>query len=86
MLHRALFGSLERYTGILLEHYAGNLPFWLAPLQVVVATGRALVESRAALASIDHDGPCLVEVTVDPMPNPWPFLRMPANRGSGAQD
>ena len=38
MLHRALFGSLERFTGILLEHYAGNLPFWLAPLQVVVAT------------------------------------------------
>ena len=31
-------------------------------------------------ASIDHDGPCLVEVTVDPMPNPWPFLRLPRNR------
>ncbi len=38
MLHRALFGSLERFIGILLEHYAGALPFWLAPLQVVVAT------------------------------------------------
>ena len=38
MLHRALFGSLERFTGILLEHYAGRLPLWLAPLQVVVAT------------------------------------------------
>ena len=38
MLHRALFGSLERFLGILLEHYAGHLPFWLAPLQVVVAT------------------------------------------------
>jgi threonyl-tRNA synthetase len=38
MLHRALFGSLERFTGILLEHYAGALPFWLSPLQVVVAT------------------------------------------------
>lgn len=37
MLHRALFGSLERFTGILLEHYAGRLPFWLAPVQVVVA-------------------------------------------------
>ncbi|MEM1081264.1 MAG: threonine--tRNA ligase [Pseudomonadota bacterium] len=36
MLHRALFGSLERFTGILLEHYAGDLPFWLAPLQVMV--------------------------------------------------
>lgn len=38
MLHRAMFGSLERFTGILLEHYAGNLPLWLAPLQVVIAT------------------------------------------------
>ena len=38
MLHRALFGSLERFIGILLEHYAGALPFWLAPVQVVVAT------------------------------------------------
>ena len=38
MLHRALFGSLERFTGILIEHYAGHLPLWLAPVQVVVAT------------------------------------------------
>jgi threonyl-tRNA synthetase len=38
MLHRALFGSLERFTGILLENYAGKLPLWLAPVQVVVAT------------------------------------------------
>jgi len=36
MLHRALFGSLERFIGILIEHYAGKLPLWLAPLQVVV--------------------------------------------------
>ncbi len=38
MLHRALFGSLERFIGILLEHYAGALPFWLSPMQIVVAT------------------------------------------------
>ena len=38
MLHRAIFGSLERFTGILIEHYAGNLPLWLAPVQAVVAT------------------------------------------------
>ena len=38
LLHRAIFGSLERFIGILLEHYAGVLPFWLAPLQIVVAT------------------------------------------------
>ncbi len=36
MLHRALFGSLERFIGILIEHYAGKLPLWLAPIQVVV--------------------------------------------------
>ncbi len=38
MLHRALFGSLERFIGILIENYAGKLPFWLAPAQVVVCT------------------------------------------------
>ncbi len=36
MLHRALFGSLERFTGILIEHYAGALPLWLSPVQVAV--------------------------------------------------
>ncbi len=38
MLHRAIFGSLERFIGILIEHYAGKLPGWLMPVQVVVAT------------------------------------------------
>jgi threonyl-tRNA synthetase len=38
MLHRAMFGSLERFTGILIEHYAGHLPLWLSPCQAVVAT------------------------------------------------
>lgn len=38
MLHRALFGSLERFTGILIEHYAGAFPTWLAPQQAVVMT------------------------------------------------
>ena len=38
MLHRALFGSLERFTGILIEHYSGHLPLWLSPVQVMVAT------------------------------------------------
>jgi threonyl-tRNA synthetase len=37
MLHRAIFGSLERFTGILIEHHAGALPLWLAPVQVIVA-------------------------------------------------
>lgn len=38
LLHRAIFGSLERFIGVLLEHYAGALPLWLAPQQAVVAT------------------------------------------------
>jgi threonyl-tRNA synthetase len=38
MLHRAVLGSLERFIGVLIEHYAGKLPLWLTPLQVVVAT------------------------------------------------
>jgi threonyl-tRNA synthetase len=37
MIHRAMFGSLERFTGILLEHHAGHLPLWLSPVQVMVA-------------------------------------------------
>jgi len=38
MLHRAMFGSLERFIGILIEHYAGHLPLWLAPTQATVCT------------------------------------------------
>ena len=38
MIHRAMFGSLERFTGILIEHHAGHLPLWLAPTQALVAT------------------------------------------------
>jgi len=47
MLHRALFGSLERFIGILIEHYAGKLPLWLAPLQVVVLPIAAEFDSYA---------------------------------------
>ena len=38
MIHRALFGSLERFIGILIEHYSGNLPLWLSPVKTVIAT------------------------------------------------
>ena len=38
ILHRALFGSIERFLGILLEHYSGNIPIWLAPTQVLIAS------------------------------------------------
>ncbi|MCP4298975.1 MAG: threonine--tRNA ligase [Gammaproteobacteria bacterium] len=53
MLHRAIFGSLERFMGILIEHHAGNLPLWLAPVQVKVLTitsdADAYAEETAAL-------------------------------------
>ena len=38
MIHRAILGSFERFIGILIENYAGKLPFWLAPQQVVIAS------------------------------------------------
>jgi threonyl-tRNA synthetase len=38
MLHRAMFGSLERFTGIMIEHFGGHFPLWLAPVQAVVCT------------------------------------------------
>src|SRR5258708_13048258 len=38
MLHRAIFGSMERFIAILIEQYAGKFPLWLAPVQAVVAT------------------------------------------------
>jgi threonyl-tRNA synthetase len=38
MLHRAILGSLERFVGILIEHHGGAFPFWLAPVQVAIAT------------------------------------------------
>ena len=47
MLHRAIVGSLERFIGILIEHYAGALPLWLAPVQVVVLT---ITDRQAAYA------------------------------------
>ena len=47
MLHRALFGSLERFTGILIEHHAGKLPAWLAPMQVMVLS---ITEEHATYA------------------------------------
>ncbi len=47
MLHRALFGSLERFTGILIEHHAGQLPAWLAPVQAMVLS---ITEEHAGYA------------------------------------
>jgi threonyl-tRNA synthetase len=50
VIHRALLGSLERFIGILVEHYGGEFPFWLAPLQVrVIPVGEGHRESSRAL-------------------------------------
>ena len=47
MLHWAFFGSLERFTGILIEHHAGHLPLWLAPVQIVVGTVTGAADAYA---------------------------------------
>jgi len=52
MLHRAMFGSLERFTGIMIEHYAGHLPLWLSPVQAVVATITADADEYARAAVV----------------------------------
>lgn len=48
MLHRAILGSIERFLGILIEHYAGNLPLWLAPTQVIVTPITSDVDEYAS--------------------------------------
>ncbi len=64
MVHRALFGSLERFFGILLEHYAGAFPVWLAPIQAVVLpiTDRQIPYAREVAARLKQAG---VRVSVD---------------------
>ncbi len=58
MLHRAIFGSFERFLGILIEHYAGRFPLWLAPVQAVVATitQDADAYARAVLDQLERAG------------------------------
>ncbi|MBA4765090.1 MAG: threonine--tRNA ligase [Erythrobacter sp.] len=64
MLHRAIFGSYERFIGILIEHFAGRLPVWLAPTQVVVATivSDADDYAKEAVAKLEAAG---IRVTSD---------------------
>jgi threonyl-tRNA synthetase len=58
MLHRAIFGSLERFIGVLIENYAGRFPLWLAPLQAVVATITSDADdyAREVKATLDAAG------------------------------
>ncbi len=63
MLHRAMFGSLERFTGILIEHFAGHFPLWLAPIQAVVCTIVADADSYASeVAAAAHRAGLRVEL------------------------
>src|SRR5262249_14127945 len=58
MCHRALYGSIERFFGILLEHYAGAFPVWLAPVQVTVLpiTDRSVEYGRQLKARLKDEG------------------------------
>ncbi|HWB95478.1 MAG TPA: threonine--tRNA ligase, partial [Bryobacteraceae bacterium] len=64
MVHRALYGSVERFFGILLEHYAGAFPVWLAPVQATVLpiTDRQVEYAREVQAKLDAAG---IRATVD---------------------
>jgi threonyl-tRNA synthetase len=58
MLHRAILGSLERFVGVLLEHYAGVLPLWLAPVQasVLTITSRQDDYARRVVSRLEAEG------------------------------
>jgi threonyl-tRNA synthetase len=58
MIHRALMGSFERFIGILLEHYAGELPLWLAPVQAIVLpiTDRNVPYARTSVTALQERG------------------------------
>jgi len=63
VVHRALYGSYERFIGILVEHYAGAFPFWLAPVQVrVLPVGEAHLEPAQTLSARLHDAGYRAEV------------------------
>ena len=64
MVHRALYGSIERFFGILIEHYAGAFPVWLAPIQAIVLpiTDRQAEYARGIRKQLDDAG---IRATVD---------------------
>jgi len=63
VIHRALLGSLERFIGILIEHYGGEFPFWLAPVQLLVLpVGADHREAARAIAAKLRDAGFRVEV------------------------
>ena len=67
MIHRALFGSVERFFGVLVEHYAGAFPFWLSPVQVSVLPVAAVHDDYAAEVAVElrHAGYRVEVVSAD---------------------
>lgn len=69
ILHRAVYGSLERFIGVLLEHFKGNLPFWLAPLQIklLTITDEQKPYALEILKRLDQEG---LRATIDESSDP----------------
>ncbi len=67
MIHRTIFGSVERFIAILLEHYAGKLPLWLSPMQVrlLTVTDRSITYAKEVKAELEANG---IRVEVDDRP------------------
>ena len=91
MIHRALFGSIERFFGILTEHYAGAFPAWLAPVQVVgipVADGHvdylkdvaAQLKSRGIRAEVDTSDDRMAKKIVNQTNQKVPFMLLAGDR------
>ncbi|OFJ55269.1 threonine--tRNA ligase [Mycolicibacterium grossiae] len=91
MIHRALFGSIERFFGILTEHYAGAFPAWLAPVQVVgipVAEGHveylqevvALLRARGIRAEVDASDDRMAKKIVNQTNQKVPFMLLAGDR------
>jgi threonyl-tRNA synthetase len=65
MLHRAILGALERFLGMLIEHYSGHFPLWLAPVQIAVLSIKDLVEDYAQQLHekiIQNDGRAIIDI------------------------
>jgi threonyl-tRNA synthetase len=91
MIHRALFGSIERFFGILTEHYAGAFPAWLAPVQVVgipVADGHvdylndvvARLRKRGIRAEVDASDDRMAKKIVNHTNQKVPFMLLAGDR------
>ena len=95
LIHRALFGSIERFFGVLTEHYAGAFPAWLAPVQVVgipVADGTspyledvaAQLKARGVRVEVDTSDDRMAKKIVHHTNQKVPFMLLAGDRGRGS--